>query len=126
LGKPRIIHHQHAIAQGGFGVHFLHPLAVEVLLIPLHGGEELLQALFACAWDGLGDGIAVLGGQLGEQPGHIPLQGLHPLWAPEAHLKAPQKLFQFRQLVRTGMHVHRYPPLPEKDTISKQVLTKQY
>src|SRR5262249_46314065 len=57
------------------------------------------------AGDRLGDRIAVLVGQLSEQPGRIPLQGLRPLWTPEVHLEAPQKFSQFRQLVRTRMHV---------------------
>jgi hypothetical protein len=116
LGKTGVIQHQRAVAQGGLGDHLLHPLAVEVLCIPWHGGEELLQALFTGAGNRLGDSIAVLVGQLGKQPRRVPLQGICAFWPPEAHLEAPQKLFQFRQLVRTGMHIHGHPPLTAEDT----------
>ena len=108
------------------GQHLLHPLPVEVRLVPLHVGEQPLQALFAGAGDGLGDGIAVLVGQLGEQPRRIALQGFRPFWPSEAHLEGPQKLFQLRQLGRTGMDVHGHPPfarrIPRRTDTNKAVL----
>jgi hypothetical protein len=72
-GEGRLIKHQHAITQDGFGQHFLHPLAVEVVFLPLHVREELLQALFARVLDGLGNVIAVLVAHFGKQPGYVPL-----------------------------------------------------
>jgi hypothetical protein len=118
LGKTGVIQHQDTIAQGGFRDHLVHPLTVKVLCIPLHIGEELLQPLFTGAGHGLRHGIAVLVGQRGEQSRHIPLQGLPTLWPPEADLEGTQKVFQLRQLSRTGMHVHGYPPFGAEDTTS--------
>jgi predicted nucleic acid-binding protein len=46
--------------------------------------------------------------------------------AREAHLEVPQTLFQLRQHVRTSLHVHGEPPVAAENTISQQILTKQY
>jgi hypothetical protein len=118
-----------ALGVGGFDglrQHFLDPLAVEVLLVPLYVREELLQPLLTCARDRLGDRIAVLVGQFGKQPRHLSLQGRCPLQTPEAYLEGAQNLLELRQLGRARMHVQGYSPFAGQDTTSEQVLTKQY
>jgi hypothetical protein len=112
------------MAQRGLGCHLLHPLAVQVMFVPWPVGQELLQALRTRPRNRLGHGVTVFVGQLGEQPGHIPLQSCGALRSTEAHLEGAQKCFQLRQLRETGMHVHGYPPLAEEDTTPEPVLTK--
>jgi hypothetical protein len=46
--------------------HPLDALAVKVVLIPGHGGQQVLEALLGGAGDDLGDGVAVLVGVLGQ------------------------------------------------------------
>jgi hypothetical protein len=60
LEKAGLIEYQDAVARGGLGDHLLHPLPVQVFLIPIHLGEELLQPLGSGAWHCLGDGVAIL------------------------------------------------------------------
>jgi hypothetical protein len=126
LGKAGIIQHQHPIPQGGLGAQLLHPLAIEVLLVPQPVGEELLQPLLTGAWDRLGDGVAVLVGPRGEQPRPLSLQRFRALRASEAHLESARKLLQFRQLRRTRMDVHGILLVVAEDTTSEPLLTKQY
>ena len=106
LGKAGIVEDQHPLADGGLGDHLLDPLAVEILLIPLHVGEKLLQALLAGARDRFGHRVAILVGQCCQQPCQVALQGFLALRATETHLEGGQKLLQFRQHSRTGMDIH--------------------
>jgi hypothetical protein len=87
LGKARIVEHQHAIGLCGLGEHLLHPLSVEVLLIPLHIGEKLLPLLGTGPRHGLGDGVTMLMGQLREQARGIAPQRFAALWPPKANLE---------------------------------------
>ena len=107
-----------------FGDHLFHPLAVEVLLIPLHVGEKLLQPLLTGPGDGLRHSVAILVGQCGEQPCQVALQGGLALRATEAHLEGGQKLVQLGQRGWTGVYIHGYPPFLSKDTSCKSKLTK--
>jgi hypothetical protein len=118
-GKARLVEHQDPLAPRGLGDHLLHPLPVEVLFIPLHLGEKCLQPLLTGPWHGLGDRIAVLVGQLREQPRRLPLQGGPALRSSETHLETGQTLLQLRPFRRTGMHIHRYPPLRSEDTTAQ-------
>src|SRR5262249_3957199 len=54
-------------------------LAVEVVLVPGHGGEQPLQGLFGGAGDHLGEGVAVFVGVFGEQARQVTFQGMRPL-----------------------------------------------
>jgi hypothetical protein len=58
-------------ANRGLGNHLFHPLVVEVLLIPWHVGEKLLQALLPCTEDGLGYRVAILRGQFRKPPDQV-------------------------------------------------------
>ncbi len=88
LGKARIVEDQHPLTNGRLGNHLFHPLAVEVLLVPLHVGEKLLQTLLTGTGDSLGYGVAVLVGQLGQQPG----QGALLRWPrPQGDGSAPRR-----------------------------------
>jgi hypothetical protein len=113
---------QDAVAGGRCGDHLRHPLPIEVRLIPWPVGEELLHPLRTGPRHGLGDGVAMLVGQLGEQPRRLALQGFAALRSPEAHLETGQKLRQLRQRRRTGLYIHRYPPFPPEDTMVHRIL----
>ena len=124
LGKAGIVEDQDTIARGRFGDHLRYPLPVQILLVPLHIGEELLQPLGIGPWHRLSDGIAILIGHLSEQPCGLTLQGVSALRPPKTHLEGPQKFASFRQLGRTGMHLHRYPPFTIEDTTAPRILTE--
>src|SRR5262245_45124601 len=108
----------------GLGDHLLHPLSVEVLLIPQHISEEVLQPLRTGPWHRLGDGIAVLLGQLGEQPRRIALQRLPACRPPKAHLQRTQKLLKLRHRCRTALGILWYPHFPLEDTTVHRILTE--
>jgi hypothetical protein len=124
LGNARIVKHQDAVARGRFGAHLLHPRLLEVLLIPRHVRQERLHPLGIGARHGLGDGITVVIGQLGEQAREIALQRFPALRPSEAHLETGQKLRPLRQRRRTGLDLHRYPPVTQKDPTVHQILTE--
>jgi hypothetical protein len=124
LGKAHMVDHEHPIALRGLGDHLLHPLPVAILLIPRHIREELLELLRTGAWRGLGDGVAILSGQLGEQPRHLTLQRLPAFRPPNADLERSQTRVQLRQPRRTGRYVHRYPPFTIEDTTAHRILSE--
>ncbi len=66
FGKPRIVEDQQTVAYRDVGDHLFYTLAVEIVFVPLHVAQELLQALFAGSWDGRGHGVTVFIGQFGE------------------------------------------------------------
>ena len=65
LGEAGVVEDQDGVALGGQGEHASDPLAVEVVFVPDHVGEQALEALLGGAGDDLGDGVAVLVGVLG-------------------------------------------------------------
>src|SRR5262249_569790 len=95
LGEAGIVEDQHAVPFAGEPEQGLDALAIEVLLIPVDGGQEPLEALLGGAGDDLGEGVAVLVGVLGEQPGEVAFQGLSALAPPEMD---PERIEELGQL----------------------------
>ena len=95
LGEAGVVEDQDAVALGGQREHPLDALAVEVVLVPGHGGQQPLEALLGGAGDDLGDGVAVLVGVLGEQPGEVAFEGLRPLAPLEVDAEGGEELGQF-------------------------------
>ena len=60
-------------------------------------GQEALESLLGGAGDDLGDGVAVLVGVLGEQPGEVAFQGLGSLAPLEVDAEGGEELGQFGQ-----------------------------
>jgi hypothetical protein len=65
-----------AVPLDGQGEQALDAPAVQVVLVPGHGGQEALEALLGGAGDDLREGVAVLVRVLGEQAGEVAFQGL--------------------------------------------------
>jgi hypothetical protein len=78
-------------------------LAVEVVLVPGHGGEQPLEALLGGAGDDLGDGVAVLVGVLGQEAGEVAFQGLRPLAPLEVDAGGGEELGQVGQRCAGGV-----------------------
>ena len=76
LVEACVIEDQYAVFLAGQSEHLLDTLAVEVVLVSSRGGEQVLELLFGGAGDARGDGIAVLVGQLCEQPSQVAIQGM--------------------------------------------------
>ena len=91
LGEAGVIEDQDGIALGGQGEHPPDPLAVEVVLVPGHLGEQALEALLGGAGDDLGDGVAILVGLLGQQPGEVAFEGGGALAAGEVDAERLQE-----------------------------------
>ena len=111
LGKASVVEDQDGIALGRQLHQALDALAVEVVLVPDHSGEQALEALLRGSGDDGGDGIAVLVGVFGEQPGEVTLQGMPPLRTRKVDVERLKELGQFRQRVRrslrdTGCRIH--------------------
>ena len=100
LGEAGVVEDQDGVALGGQGEHPPDPLAVEVVFVPDHLGEQALEALLGGAGDDLGDGVAVLVGLLGQQAGEVAFQGGGALAAGEVDVERFQELGQFRQRFR--------------------------
>ena len=97
LGEAGVVEDQDAVPLGGQAEQGLDPLAVEVLLVPVDGGQEPLESLLGGAGDDLGEGVAVLVGVLGEQPGEVAFQGLAALAPLEMDAEGFEELGQFGQ-----------------------------
>jgi len=110
LGEAGVVEDQDAVALGGQPEHDLDALAVEVVLVPVDGGEESLETLLGGSGDDLGDGVTVLVGMFGEQPGEIAFEGLSPLAPLELDAERREELGQFGQRsagsVRNSVGVH--------------------
>ena len=76
---------------------------VEVVFVEGDAGQQVVQALLGGAGDDLGDGIAVLVGVLGQQPGEVAFQGLPPLGAAEVDMEGGEELVQLRQWSARGV-----------------------
>ena len=74
-----------------------------------YGGKKPLQALLRGARDGLGHGVAILVGQLRQQPRQVALQGGLGFGTTKAHLEGRQKGVQLGQQIGTGMNIQGYP-----------------
>ena len=79
LGEAGVVGDQDPVSLAGPFEHPLDALAVEVVLVPVHGGEQALKSLLGGAGNILGKGIAVLVGQFGQQPSQVTFQGVGPL-----------------------------------------------
>ena len=78
LGEAGVIEDQDAVSLAGQSEHLLDTLAVEVVLVPSRGGEQALELLFGGVGDARGNGIAVLVGQLGQQPSQVRSRACRP------------------------------------------------
>lgn len=74
------VENDHGVALGGECEHLLDALSVQVIFVPGHVGEEILQLLLARARYDLGNSVAVLVWALGEEPAHVSLEH-HDTWA---------------------------------------------
>jgi hypothetical protein len=97
LGEAGVIEDQHAVTLGRQSEETFDPLAVQVLLIPGHGGQQALETLLGGAGDDLGEGVAVRVGVLGEQAGEVAFQGGRPLAAGEVDTEGGEELGEFWQ-----------------------------
>ena len=102
LGEAGVVEDQHAIAVGGQAKQLLDVLPIEVILVPVDGRQEALEALLAGLWDDLGEGVAVLVGVRGEQPSEVAFQGLGPLAPVEVDPEGGEELGQLGQGNRQG------------------------
>ena len=100
LGEAGVVEDQDGVALGGQGEHPPDPLAVEVVFVPDHLGEQALEALLGGAGDDLGDGVAILVGLLGQEAGEVAFQSGGALAAGEVNVERFQELGQFRQRFR--------------------------
>jgi hypothetical protein len=103
LGEAGVVEDQHAVALGGEAEQSRDALAVEVVLVPGHGGEQALEALLGSAGDDLGEGVTVLVRVLGEQSGEVAFQGLRPLAPLEVDVEGGEELGQFGQWSAGGV-----------------------
>jgi hypothetical protein len=117
FGEAGVIQQQHPIPNGSHGGQPLDPLAVEVFLVPIHTGEEPLEALLAGAWNSLGHSIAVLIGQFRQQASGVAFQGCLGLRSAEADLEVVQEGLKFGQSLGTGVDIHGPPPFSEEDSL---------
>jgi hypothetical protein len=97
FGEAGVVEDQDAIALGGQGEQALDPLPVEIVFVPVDGRQEALEALLGGAGDDLGDGVAVLGGQFGEQSGEVAFQCRGPLTPVEVDAEGREELSQLGQ-----------------------------
>jgi hypothetical protein len=97
LGEAGVVDDQDAVALGGQPEQARDARAVEVVLVPGHGGEQALEALLGGAGDDLGEGVAVLVRVLGEQSGEVAFEGLRALAAREVDAEGGEELGQFGQ-----------------------------
>ena len=91
LGEAGVVEDQDGVALGGQGQQPPDALAVEVVVVPGHAGQQPLQGLLGGAGDDLGDGVAVLVGVLGQEPGQVALQGAARLGALEVGAERRQE-----------------------------------
>src|SRR5271166_519220 len=128
LGKAGVVEDQDAIALGGQAEHALDALPVEVVLVPVDGRQKALEALLGGPRDDLGDGVAVLVGVLGEQPGEVALQCLGSLAPVEVDTEGGEELGQLGQWSARGVwdssRFHALTTnLTNQSSVSKVVLT---
>lgn len=97
LGETGVVEDQDAVAFTGQLQQQLHALPVEVVFIPGGSGEQALESLLGGPWHRLGDGVAILVGQFGEQAGEVAFEGVGTLGAGEVHAEGSEELGQFRQ-----------------------------
>src|SRR5271166_540108 len=123
LGEAGVIEDQDAVSLAGQSEHLLDTLAVEVVLVPSRGGEQALELLFGAAGDARGDGIAVLVGQLGQQPSQVAIQGISPFAAREMHTERLQERGQLGQWLlgslrnaNGGLHTLLYARTPKRQS----------
>ena len=127
LGEAGVIEDQDAVSLAGQSEHLLDTLAVEVVLVPSRGGEQALELLFGGVGDARGDGIAVLVGQLGQQPSQVAVQGMSPFAAREMHMERLQERGQLGQWLggslrntNSGLHTPLYARTPKRQSSIKQ------
>jgi hypothetical protein len=115
LGEAGVVDDEGGIALGVQLQHGGYTLAVEVVLVPAHGGEQPLEGLLGGVRDDGGYGVAVLVGVLGQHPGEVALQGVGRLGAGEVDVERTQELFQLRHRLRRrqrysfgGLHTPLY------------------
>jgi hypothetical protein len=103
LGEAGVVEDQDAIALGGQAEHVLDALPVEVVLVPVDGRQKALEALLGGPRYDLGDGVAVLVGVLGEQPGEVAFQCLGSLAPVEVDTEGGEELGQLGQWSARGV-----------------------
>jgi hypothetical protein len=74
LGEAGVVENQHSVALGLERQHLPNPLAIEILDVPRHVGEQVLKLLLRRAGHDLRERVAVLVRLVGEQAGHVALQ----------------------------------------------------
>ena len=103
LGEAGVVEDQDAIALAGQAEHVLDALPVEVVLVPVDGRQKALEALLGGPRYDLGDGVAVLVGVLGEQPGEVAFQCLGSLAPVEVDTEGGEELGQLGQWSARGV-----------------------
>src|SRR3954451_24030914 len=94
LGEAGVVEDQNAVSLAGKLKQLLDALSVEILLVPSRRGQQTLKLLLGGTGDARGDGITVLVGQLGQQPGEVAIQGMPFLAAQEMDMERPEELGQ--------------------------------
>src|SRR5271165_1807527 len=123
LGEARVIEDQDAVSLAGQSEHLLDTLAVELVLVPSRGGKQALELLFGGAGYARSDGIAVLVGQLGQQPSQVAIQGMSPFAAREMNMERLQERGQLGQWLggslrntNGGLHTPLYARTPKRQS----------
>src|SRR5271166_4688634 len=126
LGEARVIEDQDAVSLAGQSEHLLDTLAVELVLVPSRGGKQALELLFGGAGYARSDGIAVLVGQLGQQPSQVAIQGMSPFAAREMNMERLQERGQLGQWLggslrntNGGLHTPLYTRTPKRQSSNK-------
>src|SRR5208337_5542455 len=93
------------------------------VLVPSRGGEQALELLFGGAGYARSDGIAVLVGQLGQQPSQVAIQGMSPFAAREMNMERLQERGQLGQWLggslrntNGGLHTPLYARTPKRQS----------
>ena len=125
LGKAGIVEDQDGVALGGEGEQALDASAIEVVLVPVDGRQEALEALFGGARDDLGQSVAILVGVLGQQPGEVAFEALGSLAAVEVDTKGSEELrepgqWSARCVWDPGSFIPFLRILPTKVQLTKQ------
>src|SRR5271165_4887706 len=128
LGEARVIEDQDAVSLAGQSEHLLDTLAVELVLVPSRGGKQALELLFGGAGYARSDGIAVLVGQLGQQPSQVAIQGMSPFAAREMNMERLQERGQLGQWLggslrntNGGLHTPLYARTPKRQSSTRSL-----
>ena len=104
LGEAGVVDDQDTVPLAGQFEHLFDALAVEVVLVPGHGGEQALKSLLGGTGNILGDGIAVLVGQFGQKPSQVAFQRVGTLATGEMDPERIEERGQLGHRLRGSLH----------------------